>query len=88
MTEKQVIKKPVCESCEQPKTITVCAACREAVDECECDGGNGGRQSGSFSKTYSNGKEAISYDGPSDGPVSGAGGLEAFFRQKMPEAFN
>lgn len=84
--EKQVVK-PVCESCERnaPKTITVCAKCREAVDECSCEG-----PGGSYSRTYSNGKEAEAYSGPGyagSGPVSTPGGLEAFFRQRMPEHF-
>lgn len=84
--ERQVVRKPVCESCEQarPKTMTVCAECREAVDECACDS-NGRADSGSYSRTFSNGREASGYGGP--GPVSGPGGLEAFFRQRMPEHF-
>lgn len=75
--EKQVLRQPVCESCERakPKTITVCAECREAADECSCYGDNGNK-----------GKEATRYGGP--GPISGPSGLEAFFRQRMPEHFD
>lgn len=84
--ERQIVRKPVCESCEQarPRTMTVCAECREAVDECACDSDRRA-DSGSYSRTFSNGREATAYGGP--GPVSGPGGLEAFFRQRMPEHF-
>lgn len=88
----------VCETCvekkvqvQKPKVISVCSECREAVEDCNCEGGDGNHES--FSKSVSNGEETISYKSDEGnaylaGPVSTPGGLEAFFRERMPEHFN
>lgn len=88
----------VCETCvekqvevQRPKVIEVCSECREVVGDCSCPGGEGHHES--FSKSVSKGEETISYksdegDAYLAGPVSTPGGLEAFFRQRMPEHFD